>query len=129
MNNSILNIELQLYNYKSTVIKVYDGDTITVDIDLGLCTWIKNQKIRLSRINSKEIKGIERPDGVLAREFLSKLILGKEIIIKTKKDSKEKYGRWLGEIFIKADDDIMININDFMIIVEINIIHPRLIWI
>ena len=49
------------YLYKAFVTDVYDGDTITVDIDLGFWTTLHKQKIRLYGINTPELKGeIER---------------------------------------------------------------------
>jgi micrococcal nuclease len=95
-----------MYEYRAHVIKVYDGDTITVNLDLGFFTWIKNQTIRLSGINTPEIKGEERPNGLISRDRLRELILDKEVIIKTEKDSKGKYGRWLGTIYL---DEVNIN--------------------
>lgn len=88
-----------MYTYKAFVTKVYDGDTITVDIDLGFGVWLKNQTIRLLGINTPEIRGEERPDGLITRNVLSEWISNKEVIISTEKDSKGKYGRWLGEIY------------------------------
>ena len=41
-----------LYKYLAKVTFVYDGDTVTVDMDLGLKTWIHNEKLRLARINT-----------------------------------------------------------------------------
>ena len=106
------------YIYKAIVKKVYDGDTITVDIDLGFGIWMRKQKIRLWGINTPEIRGEERPEGLKAKEFLLKQIpLESEILLKTYKDKKGKYGRWLGEILI--NDPVskeIININELLII-------------
>ena len=46
-----------MYEYRAFVRKVYDGDTITVDIDLGFDVVLKAQKIRLVRINAPEVRG------------------------------------------------------------------------
>ena len=46
-----------LYHYRSIVVSVYDGDTCTVDIDLGLNIWTLREKIRLIRINAPELRG------------------------------------------------------------------------
>ena len=71
-----------MYEYKAKVIKVYDADTITVDMDLGFDIHIK-KSIRLANIDAPEIRGKERPEGLKARDFLRNLILDKEVIIKT----------------------------------------------
>lgn len=108
-------MELQLYTYKANVTDVYDGDTITVDIDLGLSTWIKGEKVRLYRIDTPEIRGDERPQGLIARDYLRSLILDKEIVLQTVKDKREKYGRYLGEIWLLDENGQYININDKLI--------------
>jgi micrococcal nuclease len=41
--------------------------------------------------------------------------MGKEILLETKKDKKGKYGRYLGEIFIKEESGSWININDTLV--------------
>ena len=87
-----------MYEYQAVVTGVYDGDSITVDVDLGMRVWLHKQKLRLSEIDAKSIKGAERESGLAARDFLRSLVLGKKIVIRTKKDAKEKYGRWLAEI-------------------------------
>lgn len=104
-----------LYYYLANVISVYDGDTIRADIDLGLSTWVKNEKIRLARINAPELRGLEREAGLKARDFLRELILGKEIVLQTIKDRKGKYGRYLAEIWLEQDDGKWINVNDRMV--------------
>ena len=99
-----------MYEYKATVTKVYDGDTITVDFDLGFGILIRKQKIRLLGINTPEIRGPEKPQGIISRDALRQRILGKVVTIKTSKDKKGKYGRWLGEVFMEEE-----NINQWLI--------------
>ena len=98
-----------MYEYRAFVRKVYDGDTITVDIDLGFDVILQAQKIRLSRINAPEIRGESRPDGLKSRDALRSKIGNKWILIKTQKDKKGKYGRWLADIFLEEE-----NINDWL---------------
>ncbi len=95
-----------MYEYRAFVRKVYDGDTVTVDIDLGFDVVLKGQKIRLFKINAPEVRGKERPEGLKSRDALRNKIGNKWIKIKTQKDKKGKYGRWLGELWI---DDECIN--------------------
>jgi micrococcal nuclease len=103
-----------LYHYRAKVVSVYDGDTCTVDIDLGLRTWVHEEKLRLFRINAPELVGAERPAGVASRDFLKSLIDGKEIFIQTLKDKQEKYGRYLAEIFVQQNG-AWVNVNDLMV--------------
>jgi micrococcal nuclease len=104
-----------LYTYKAVVTSVYDGDTCTVDFDLGLNTWIRNEKIRLYGINAPELKGKDRTGGLLSRNFLREQILSKEIVIQTIKDKKGKYGRYLGIIQVIDEKGKEINVNDLLV--------------
>ena len=100
-----------MYHYKIKEIKsIYDGDTIHVVIDLGFGVF-KTEKLRLSYIDAPEIKGEERPEGLISRDWLrmrlSEAVLNEsEITVKTIRDRKGKFGRYLGEIFI---DSVSVN--------------------
>ena len=104
-----------LYLYKAHVIDVYDADTVTVNVDLGFHTWAHNEKIRLARINAPEVRGKEKVQGKIARDWLRDRIMGKEILLHTIRDkkgadSKGKFGRYLGEIILDG-----VNINDMLV--------------
>lgn len=99
-----------MYEYRAYVKKVYDGDTVTLDIDLGFGIIIKNQKVRLLGINAPEIRGSSRDLGLKSRDFLRKKILKNWVVLKTKKDKKGKFGRWLGNLSLENVD-----INELMI--------------
>ncbi len=107
-------MDSQLYHYRAKVISVYDGDTVRVDIDLGLGTWIRNEKLRLSRINAPELRGSEREAGLASRDFLRSRIQDKDVILETLKDKKGKFGRYIAEIWCD-DGDKYININDLLV--------------
>lgn len=92
-----------MYEYRAFVRKVYDGDTVTVDIDLGFDVVLKAQKIRLLRINAPEVRGVQRPEGLKSRDALRQKIGNRWVKIKTHKDKKGKYGRWLGEIWFEEE--------------------------
>ena len=97
------------YLYRAEVVRVVDGDTIDVDIDLGFYTWIKKQRIRMVGIDAPETHGAERDAGLTATVFLRNLVEGKEVILRTYKgrdggDSRGKYGRWLGTIYLDGLD-------------------------
>jgi micrococcal nuclease len=102
-----------MYEYKASVIKVYDGDTITAQVDLGFHFNFTNS-FRLARIDCPEVRGESREEGLKSRDRLRELIMGKDIIIKTIKDRTEKYGRYLAEVYINIDD-IEVNINDLLV--------------
>lgn len=108
-------MDLTLYHYRALVDYVYDGDTCTVDIDLGLATWVRGEKLRLHRINAPEVSGAERPAGLRSRDALRELIEGKEVMLQTVKDRKGKYGRYLAEIWYAEDGKNYINVNDWLV--------------
>ena len=103
MNN--FKLEESLYIYKAYVTDVYDGDTITCIVDCGFNLGIQKTKIRLYGINTPELRGEEREMGIYVRDELRKKILNKHVFLKTIKDKKGKYGRFLGKIYIKDTDE------------------------
>ena len=95
------------YTYKAEVISIYDGDTMLLQIDLGFD--IKHRiTVRLARINAPEVRGESRLEGFESRDFLIDKIFGEEgsvdnsVIVKTYKDRKEKYGRYLAEVYLNG---------------------------
>ena len=94
-----------MYEYRAFVRKVYDGDTITCDIDLGFNMIMRNQKLRLLGINTPEVRGKSREEGLKVRDIVRSRISNKWIVIKTKRDKKGKYGRWLAEVFEPGVDE------------------------
>ena len=89
-----------MYEYKATIIKVVDGDTVDVDIDLGFDCWVRNQRIRLFGIDTPECRTRnkkEKAHGLLAKAYVQKaLVVGEVYALRTKE--KGKFGRYLGEI-------------------------------
>lgn len=115
-----LRLKSKLYFYAAHVTAVYDADTITVDLDLGLGTWRHSQHIRLWKINAPELKGPEREKGLQVRDLVRELVLDKDVLVRTildKRgvDSTEKYGRLLGEILVSSADDKVINVNQHLL--------------
>ena len=100
-----------LYTYKAIVTDVYDGDTITVLVDLGFHTKVQ-LRIRLYGINTPELRGASREAGLLARDRVNKLVLGKEVILKTFKDKQEKYGRWLANVYLPGSEQ---SVNELLV--------------
>ena len=106
-----------LYIYKIVVTDVYDGDTITADIDLGFNMVMKNQKIRLHGINAVELRGETKQLGTVARDYVRNLILGKTVVMKSIKDKSEKYGRILGIIYTSDQiHDQSISVNEMLVL-------------
>ncbi len=103
-----------LYNYRASVIKVLDGDTVDLNVSLGFEMYHKC-RFRLLGINTPESMGKDACEaGKVAKQFMIDLLpAGTHVIVKTKKDKKEKYGRMLCELFLCEEDgspkDISVN--------------------
>ena len=108
-------LALQLFHYRAHVTAVYDGDTCTADIDLGLGVWLRGEKLRLNRINAPELRGADDAKGKAARDYLKSLIDGKDVLLQTIKDRREKYGRYLAEIWLEQKDAPPLNVNDALV--------------
>lgn len=121
-----------LFHYNALVTKVYDGDTITADIDLGLGVWSRGQKIRLYGLDTPELRGEEREEGLKVRDYVRARLAGRTVedirnssspskadpakaLLKTYKDKTGKYGRWLAEVFVRDEvdgADVWVNLCD-----------------
>lgn len=106
--------DFQLYQYQGTVTEVYDGDTCTIKFDLGFKVNF-TEKVRLLGINAPEMRGTDKAKGIISRDRLREKVLNKTIYIETQKDEKEKYGRYLGIIYLKNDTGEFENVNDWMV--------------
>jgi micrococcal nuclease len=103
------------YHYEAFVTSVYDADTITAEISFGQNIYRKKNKLRLFGINAPEVRGPQRPQGLLARDYLRALILNKTIAVETILDKKGKYGRLLAILYLETYPDHFININEQLV--------------
>jgi|ERR1051326_5834063 micrococcal nuclease len=98
------------YTYRGTIIDIHDGDTFLIDVDLGMRCWLRKQKVRLAGLNAPELG---QPDqaGEKARDAFKTLVQqqGANVVVQTKKDSTEKWGRWLATVFVGEKDQINVN--------------------
>jgi len=94
-----------MYEYRvKQVLKIVDGDTIDVVIDLGFDISFTS-RVRLAGIDTPESRTTDAREkilGVEVKEYLKKALEGAtDIVIRTEKvDSSEKYGRILGWLFV-----------------------------
>lgn len=89
--------------YRAHVTDVHDGDTVTVDIDLGFSMSLRKLKVRLTGIDTAEITSkdpVLKAKGIQARDWLREQILGKDVFLESA--GLDKYGRWLGKIHTKG---------------------------
>ena len=91
-----------MYEYKCKMVKVVDGDTVDVDIDLGFGVWMRDQRIRLYGIDTPESRTSDADEkiyGLAAKDFVVKWTNAGDLSLKTFKDDRGKFGRILGEIW------------------------------
>ena len=107
----------QQNEYDVHLIKVVDGDTVDVDIDLGFGICLKDERVRIMGIDTPESRTsdkVEKVFGLAAKERLKQLV-EKDTILKTfaakdGEDMKGKFGRILGDFVVgdKMVTEIMI---------------------
>lgn len=96
-----------MYEYKCNILKVVDGDTVDVDIDLGFGIWLKNERVRIMGIDTPESRTSDKTEKKFGLASKSKLksLLGKTGVLKTQvnkkgEDMKGKFGRILGDFVV-----------------------------
>ena len=93
-----------MFEYNFKLVKVVDGDTVDVDIDLGFDVWLKKQRVRLYGVDTPESRTSDREEkkyGLAAKAFVKEFVKGNKIILRTEKyDAKGKFGRILGDIVV-----------------------------
>ena len=95
------------YWYTATVLSIHDGDTMTLRIDMGRRIYIEDS-IRLHRINAPELS---QAGGKESRDYLRHLVpIGSTVRVQTFKNVEDKYGRWLGDVYLDC-----LQINEKMI--------------
>jgi micrococcal nuclease len=88
-----------MYVYRATVTRVVDGDTMHLSVDLG-CDVSVQMTVRLAGINTPEMNTMPgRAARAVAQDWLSRNAPGYGITLRTVKDKKEKYGRYLAFIY------------------------------
>ena len=90
--------------YDVKVLKVVDGDTVDVDIDLGFGIVLTDERVRIMGIDTPESRTsdkVEKVFGLAAKERLKELLGEDAILITTDnkhgEDMKGKFGRILGD--------------------------------
>ena len=100
-----------MYQYfVKNVLKVVDGDTIDVEIDLGF-DLTKKERVRLGGIDTPESRTRdleEKKLGLQAKDYLKSLIMNADkLIVRTEKDGK--FGRMIGYLYMNPDATVSLN--------------------
>ena len=103
-----------MYEYKCRIVKIVDGDTVDVDIDLGFGIWVRDERVRVHGIDTPESRTrdkVEKKFGLASKARLKELMpVGSMQILKTEidrsgEDSRGKFGRILGDFFVDQNGD------------------------
>ena len=111
---------MEKYIYKAKLERVVDGDTVDALIDLGFDTWVK-KRIRYKGIDTWESRTKdldEKKLGLAAKDRNKELlesVSSKPGYFRLKSHGVGKYGRVLGEIFVKDIEGIEYNVNQTLI--------------
>ena len=108
-----------MYEYRVKIVKVVDGDTVDVDIDLGFGVWMHKERVRMMGIDTPESRTrdkVEKLFGLASKDKLKSMLpIGSIQVLKTEidksgEDKKGKFGRILGDFLIddKRATDILI---------------------
>ena len=102
-----------MYEYEMKVLRVVDGDTVDVIIDLGFDVFLE-KRVRMAGVNAPESRTRnleEKAKGLKTKAWLiEKFNTEKQIIIETSLDNQYgKFGRVLGTFYI-GDDLLSVNL-------------------
>ena len=101
-----------MYEYNCKVKRVVDGDTVDVVIDLGFDIHFAT-RVRLYGMDTPESRtrnNDEKVRGLMSKDFLKEWMEKDDVIIRTRKDKKGKFGRVLGEMLVLGE-----NVNKLMV--------------
>lgn len=94
-----------MYEYRAVVTRVVDGDTLDLDVDLGFKVHV-HVRVRLLGVNTPEIHSVKKTSkeykaGMDSKIFVEQMLglTDMKVVVKTHKDKKGKYGRWLARIY------------------------------
>jgi len=102
-----------MYEYRATIVKIVDGDTVDVDIDLGFNVVLKDERVRIMGIDTPESRTRDKVEdlfGEAAKARLKELMKhgGKLITTEDRKgeDMKGKFGRILGDFKVEYNGEM-----------------------
>jgi micrococcal nuclease len=100
-----------MYEYRCKILRVIDGDTVDVDIDLGFGVWMHKERVRLYGIDTPESRTrdkVEKKYGLMSKQFVKDhMPVGSSQTLVTIKDATGKFGRILGKF--KLEDGTILN--------------------
>tara|TARA_R110002110_G_scaffold375984_1_gene585788 strand:+ start:70 stop:504 length:435 start_codon:yes stop_codon:yes gene_type:complete len=105
-----------MYEYNCEIKRVVDGDTVDVIIDLGFDIFYKS-RVRLYGIDTPESRTRNKDEkvrGLMSKQYLINELEKGQVVIKTHKDKKGKFGRVLGEMYVGDKNINLMMVDDHM---------------
>jgi micrococcal nuclease len=102
-----------MYEYNCTVVKIVDGDTVDVDIDLGFGVQLTDERVRIMGIDTPESRTSDEVEKVFGKAAKARLqsLMGETCVLKTQinkdgEDMKGKFGRILGDFDVEWNGEM-----------------------
>ena len=105
-----------MYTYKAKLVRVINGDTLDIEIDLGFDLSIK-QRLKLYGVDTPDSRSTDleiRQKGLDVKQRVIE-VLTKEFTVTTILNKRGKYGRILGKVYIVDDNDNKVCINELLV--------------
>lgn len=104
--------------YRATWVKVVDGDTLDLHVDMGMRIY-KTERVRLLGVNAREMRGSERAQGAVDKAWVARWLADRttpeaelEFRVETQLDERDKYGRLLARVWSVTTGECL---NDAMV--------------
>ena len=114
-----------MYEYRAKILRVVDGDTVDVDIDLGFGVLMHKERVRMMGIDTPESRTrdkVEKKFGLASKEYVKAYLpIGSMQVLKTEidksgEDKKGKFGRILGDFLVyDSEQDAQRKLTEIMI--------------
>jgi micrococcal nuclease len=105
-----------MYTYKAKLVRVINGDTLDIEIDLGFDLSIK-QRLKLYGVDTPDSRSTDleiRQKGLDVKQRVIE-VLTKEFTVTTILNKRGKYGRILGKIYVVDEKDNKVCINELLV--------------
>ncbi len=105
------------YEYKAKLVRVIDGDTLILELDLGFKIRVQHT-VRLLGINTPEMIGEQHVEGKLAKQAVIDALAHSvgDLVVKTHRPAKkDMYGRYIAEVFYVDLLGTVVNLNEWLV--------------
>lgn len=93
-----------MYDYKARCLRVVDGDTVDLEVDLGF-DILHRIRVRIFGIDAPEVTGLSKVAGLESKAYVERWVAaaGDKLMITSIKDRRDKYGRYLADLWYAGD--------------------------